>query len=130
MNEKDWPVTKNGHKKADNEKISLNVQVSKRFLADPNHRIKTTMKPIFALGKQAKKHTSCMTPLAKRIKKRWRAMLKQNKNKTLEEMMEKANNVLEHLFDCHDKCDSSWCYSKKALKEDKNIILKKVTSFI
>ena len=46
-------------------------------------------------------------------------MSKQNKNKILKEMMEKANNVLEHLFDCHDKCDSCWCYAKRAWEEEK-----------
>ena len=76
MHEKDWPLTKHGYKKADNGKISLNVQVPERFLADPNYRIKTTMQPIFALRKQAKKHKSCTTLLAKRIKKNWGAMLK------------------------------------------------------
>ena len=52
-----------------NIKISLNIQVPDKFISDPNHRIKITMKPIVALRKQAKKHTSCTTLLTKRIKK-------------------------------------------------------------
>ena len=50
MHEKDWSL-KNGYKKADNGKIPLILQVTERFLADPNHKIKTTMKLIFSLGK-------------------------------------------------------------------------------
>ena len=49
MHKKKLATNKNGCKKKDYSNISLNVQVSKRFHANPNHGFKTTMKPIFAL---------------------------------------------------------------------------------
>ena len=100
-------------------KKNFNVQVQDNFLADLNDRIKTSMKPIFSFGKQAKNYTSCTTSLAKSIKKNWGEMLKQNRNKSLKDLMENAKSVLEHSYDCHVKCDSSWCYCKRAQEEEK-----------
>ena len=86
------------------------------------------MKPIFALEKQAKKHASCTTPLAKRIKKSWGAMLKQNKNKTLEKMIKKI--LYQNIYLTVMINVTVVSVMLKKLRRRKNIILKKGKKFI
>ena len=83
------------------------------------------MKPIFALGIQGKKHTSCTTPLAKRIKKSWGAMLKQNKNKTLKEMIKKQTMYWNICLTVMINVTVVGVMLKNPKKKRKNIIQKK-----
>ena len=55
----------------------------------------------------------------KKNEKDWGAMLKQNKSKSLEELMQNTENVIEHLFNDHRNCNKTWCYDKCA--EEKRI---------
>ena len=45
-------------------------------------------------------------------------MLRQNRNKSLEELIKMANNVIEHIFNVHDDCNKDWCYAIKAFEEN------------
>ena len=84
------------------------------WLADPTHRIKVASKAIFVLAALPKKQSTCTLIDAIRFKRYYGYMLKVNRGKTLEEICEAANAVVEHLFDNHKYCDSKWC---KALRE-------------
>ncbi len=44
--------------------------------------------------------------------------LKQNRNKSLEWLIEHANAPLNHMFNDHSLCDSSWCWVRE--QHDKN----------
>ena len=46
-------------------------------------------------------------------------MVRQSKGKTLEEFMESAKAVLEHMFGNHECCCVSFCDAKKAQLEGK-----------
>ena len=84
------------------------------FMADPGHRKKSVAKYFYKLA-SAKVGTSRVTKgMAKRLKKNWGYMVKQNKGKTIEEFVESANAPLEHLFGNHKYCKSEWCDALKA----------------
>ena len=52
--------------KQHNGKSLLSVQPPEVFLEDINHRMKSTLKPIFYLAKKPNKHTTCRTNFAKK----------------------------------------------------------------
>ena len=84
------------------------------FMADPGHRKKSVAKHFYKLA-TANVGTSRVTKgMAKRLKKNWGYMVKQNKGKTIEEFIEGAKAPLEHLFGNHTHCKVQWCDALKA----------------
>ena len=53
-----------------------------------------------------------------RLKKYYAYYMKCNREKSVEDIMENIMAPLDHLFDDHKHCDSSWCH-KKAKEEKK-----------
>ena len=91
------------------------------FLADPGHRTKTVSKPIFALVKNKNKKRRCCRVDALRFKKYFSYMLKQNWNKSIDEICDKAQAVIEHLFNNHAHCDVQWCHAKQKENMKENL---------
>ena len=44
-------------------------------------------------------------------------MLRQNRNKSLDELLKMTNNIIEHIFNVHDDCNKDWCYEKRAFEK-------------
>jgi len=79
------------------------------WLADPSHRTKVVAKPFFALANAPKSQSLCTKVDAIRVKKCYGYMLKNNCNKTIDEIKVASKAVIEHLFNNHEYCDSRWC---------------------
>ena len=89
------------------------------FLADPGHCNKSVSKHFYALATKRIAESRVTKPMAKRMKKNWGYMLRQNKGETLEEFKRNSNAPLEHMFNNHDYCSSEWCNALKAREENK-----------
>ena len=87
------------------------------FLADPSHRIKAISKHFYALANQNVSQSRVNKSMAKRLKKNWGYMVRQNRDKTIDEFVKNANAPLEHLFNNHEYCSPDWCDALKARKE-------------
>ena len=65
------------------------------FLADPSHRVKVVAKHIFSIVNKSRAHRcGCTKEDALRIKKDWGYMIKNNREKTIEELSEAMKNLL------------------------------------
>ena len=121
MELKDWPTTKAGNKKADNGRLPLDI-VEPKFLADFNHRVKTVGKRFYELAGKSKRDSEVDNGLARRMKLNWSTMMKQVRymkwDSQQEEIKQKMNAPIEHLFGNHKNC-GSWCYFLKAEREGK-----------
>ena len=86
-----------------------------KWFADPTHRAKCVAGKFFNYNKTEKKMSKldCL-----RLKKYYSYYIKCNRNKSVEGMMENIMAPLDHLFDDHRHCESSWCH-KKAEEEKK-----------
>ena len=83
-----------------------------KFLADPGHRIKVMGKAIFKVVTKTKNPDEVRSIDALRWKKYFSCYVAQNKTKGLDVFIKNANAALEHLFNNHCFCDSSWCWAK------------------
>ena len=101
------------HKKC---RLSRNVP-QPVFLADPCHRVKAMVKPIFARVSKTKDLNRIRNIDAMRIKKYTSYHIMQNRQDNLEKFVANATAPIEHLFNNHIYCDSSWCWSREI--EDK-----------
>ena len=73
------------------------------------------------MTKGAKTDTRATKIDALRMKKYYSYFIKQNCKKPIEWLLEHAMAPLEHLFDDHHLCDSTWCHKKKLLDEENTI---------
>ena len=89
------------------------------FLADPGHRKKSVSKHFYTLASQPVKKSRVNNAIAKRMKKNWGYMIKQNKHKPIEEFVASSQAPLEHIFDNHQFCEPKWCLKLKAQQEGK-----------
>ena len=80
------------------------------WFCDPNHRSKCVGNMVFELVSKTKELTKLD---ALRLKKYYQYYIKQNRSKGFEYLQEKRWCPLEHMFDNHEFCDSSWCEKKK-----------------
>ena len=100
-------------------RLPIQIPVPSWF-ADPNHRSKCVGNVMFELVKEIKE----MTKLdALRIKKYFSYFIKQNRALGIDELMDKRMCPIEHLFDCHDKCDPLWCERMLESDEGKKLLL-------
>ena len=95
------------------------------FLADPSHRIKVMLKPIFAMVTDTKDPDKCKAVDATRIKRYTSYYIRQNRELSLDKFVKNARAPIEHLFNDHTWCDESWCYSKE-LQVNKDRIVQSV----
>ena len=98
------------------------------FLADPSHRIKVISKPFFKMVDKTKDPTKCKTIDALRLKKYLGCYIYKNSHLDLNEFVMKSRASIEYLFNCHEWCDSEWCYAK-ALTEKLQDVAKSLVSF-
>jgi hypothetical protein len=87
------------------------------FLADPCHRVKAMVKPIFARVSKTKNMNNIRNIDAMRIKKYTSCYIMQNRQGCFKKFVANATAPIEHLFNNHIYCDSSWCWSREI--EDK-----------
>eukprot|EP00957_Ditylum_brightwellii_P210446 15364984-Ditylum_brightwellii.AAC.2 len=106
-----------GAKLQDTSMLPLDVPQSKWF-ADPTHQTKVVTLRFFSLLKQGKGSSSISKATCLHLKKYWRYMLKQNRGKTIEEMLEAAKAPVDHVFDKHDFC-CAWCNQRALALEEK-----------
>ena len=103
-----------------NEKGMLPAHIIKpEFKADPSHRLKVVSKYFYKLKDLPVSKSRMTSELAKRLKRSWGYMLKQNRHKSLDEFLHAAKAPLHHTFDDHTYCSESWCQPLKAKKEKK-----------
>ena len=94
-----------------------------RFLADPSHRTKVMVKPVFNLVTKTKKLDEVKMIDALRLKKYVSCYISQNRNGDFDKFVSNAKAPVEHLFDNHEFCDDSWCYAKDISNKTHQIIL-------
>ena len=96
-----------------------------KFLADPGHRIKVMVKPIFAKVSKTKpiKNIDAM-----RIKKYTSCYIVQNREGDFNKFVANALAPIEHLFNEHSYCDAEWCWSKEMDEKVHEILTTKTNS--
>ena len=95
------------------KKAKLSIDVPEPlFLADPNHRIKVMLKPIFANVTKSKNNNGIKNIDAMRLKKYTSCYIHQNQNGDLNKFVSNAIAPVEHLFNDHSFCDPAWYWSK------------------
>ena len=79
------------------------------FLADPSHIVKVVAKHIFSIVKEIRaQRCGCTKADALRIKKYWWYMIKNNREKKIEDLSEASKVSLEKIFNCHENCIAEW----------------------
>lgn len=110
------------HKSKENKDGNLPKDIHEpKWLANLTHHCKVVAKEIYTLAKQAKALSLVMKLEAIRIKKYYGYCIKQTRNLPFEEMYLRRYAPLEHMFDNHEHCDSSWCHKKRSMEKDKEI---------
>ena len=72
------------------------------FLADPSHCVKVVAKHIFSIVNESRDlRCGCTKADALRLKTYWGYMIKNNREKTIEELSEASKIPLEHMFNSH-----------------------------
>ena len=69
-------------------------------------------KPVFSRVTNTKDPKKCKKVDALRLKKYIGCFVSQNRNLPLKEFCSRAKAPVEHLFNCHEGCDPSWCWAK------------------
>ena len=90
------------HHSAMNKKGVLPVFMPEpEWLVDPSHRTKVVAQAFYELANQKRAETECTSLDALRMKINWSSFIKQNRHKTIEEIMEIIDAPLEHMFHEH-----------------------------
>ena len=97
-------------------KGKLDVQIPEpSFLADPSHCIKVVANHIFYIVNDSKaQRCGCTRAYSIRLKNDLGCMIKNNREKTIEELSAASKLTLEHIFNCHENCSSEWCFKTRA----------------
>ena len=100
-------------------KGKLDVKIPEpSFLADPSYCIKVVAKHIFYIVNDSKaQRCGCTSADALRLKKDWGYMIKNNREKTIEELSAASKVPLEHMFNCHENCSAEWYFKTRASEE-------------
>ena len=106
--------------KTDKGKLPIWI-MQPHFMADPGHRNKSVASKFYKLSSAPVSVSRVSPAMAKRLKKNWGYMLRQGRNCTnISEFMLKAKAVLEHMFDNHLYCSSTWCLALRAKEDGKS----------
>ena len=90
------------------------------FLADPSHRVKVVSKHIFSIVNESRaQRCGCTKADDLLIKKDWGYMIKNNREKTIEELSEASKAPLGHMFNSRANCSAEWCFKTRASEEGK-----------
>ena len=93
-----------------------------KFLADPTHRTKVMVRPIFGLVQSTKNPDEVKMIDALRLKKYVSCYIVQHRNGDFETFVANAKAPVEHLFDNHEFCDESWCYAKELMFQTEQLV--------
>ena len=96
------------------------------FLADPGHRLKVMLKPIFGKVTNAKGKIGIRKVDAMRIKKYTAFYIMQNREGDFNYFLKNARAPIEHLFNEHAFCDASWCWAKDMQKRVDEVVRKRL----
>jgi len=69
-------------------------------------------KPFFKMVSKTKDPTKCKTIDALRIKKYLGCYIYKSRNLPLDVFVKNSKAPIEHLFNCHEWCDSEWSWAK------------------
>ena len=83
------------------------------------------VKGVFAKATKTKNPNKIKTIDAMRLKKYVGCYISQNRNGCFKKFVRNARAPVEHLFDDHSFCDSTWCWSKE-IEQTVDEIMKKV----
>ena len=83
------------------------------FLADPGHRVKVMVKPIFTMVTTTKNPDDIKNLDALRLKKYTSCYIMRHRTDDFESFLKNARAPVEHLFNSHEFCDASWCWAKE-----------------
>ena len=85
-----------------------------RFLADPSHRVKYIVKPIFRMCSSTVKDPGrCKSVNFLRVKKYTSCYVLMNRHLNIESCVSNAKSPVKHIFNCHTWCDAAWCWVKE-----------------
>ena len=85
------------------------------FFSDPSHRVKVLAKHIFSIVNESRYRRCGFTKAdTLRLKKDWGYMIKNNREKTIEELSEASKITPEHMFNSHANCSAYWCFNTRA----------------
>ena len=90
-----------------------------KWYADPTHCAKCVAGSFFELAKGKKSDTRGTKLDAFRMKKYYSYFIKQNRGKGISWLMNRAMVPLDHMFDDHSLCNSSWCHRKRKSNKEK-----------
>jgi hypothetical protein len=99
-------------------KLAIHVEEPK-FLAGPSHRKRVFARAIYNLASAPVKVSKVTKGLASHLKYCYGACVKRNHKLSAIQLSEKVYDILKHITDEHDCCDSAWCYDIKAKEESK-----------
>ena len=89
-------------------KVNLDEEIPEpSFLADPSDCVKAVAKHIFSIvNKSRAQRCGFIKADTLQLKKNWGYKIKNNREKTIEELSEACQVPLEHMFNNHDNCSA------------------------
>ena len=99
------------------------------WYCDPSHRTKVVAKPFFALAIQPKSVSEATNVDAGRIKKWYAYMIRDNRDKSFEQLKRAAEAVILHLFGIHTNCDEKWCRPLRIQNQKQALPLPEATKY-
>jgi len=78
------------------------------FLTDPSHRVKVMVKPIFKMASNVKDPDRCNKINPLRLRKYTGCYIAQHRHLPLDGFLRNAKAPVEHLFNDHQWCGTSW----------------------
>ena len=89
-------------------KVKLHTEICEpNFHKEPSHRVKVVAKHIFSVVNESRDlRYRCTKADALRLKKDWGYMIKNNREKTIEELSEASKVPLKHMFNSHANCSA------------------------
>ena len=80
-------------------------------------------KPFFKMVTKTKDPTKCKSMDALRFKKRLGFFIFKDRHLPLDDFVRKSRAPVEHLFNCHEWCDSEWCYAKALTEKSHQAVI-------
>ena len=119
-----WPRNDKNRKLKDYGCLPLVVPEVVTYLADPTHRKKSSLKPLFKHAKSTKKvNVEGLTVSdCERLQVNIGYFIKCYRHLPLSEFAAKASNVIDHHFNRHDNC-GAWCpYSMERTEDEREVM--------
>jgi hypothetical protein len=117
-----WPKDKSGRRVADKGKLPLNAPEVKEILADPTHRNKVFVKPLFAVacGRKSENPHGLTKADCERLKVNMGYFIKMCRRELFPEFLRRSQAVIQHHFNDHSIC-GKWCNFSTELEPEKRM---------